>query len=89
MLPPSESGISYYFSRGDDLQSEIILDRERPVKGQYNVTFPVDMVYYDCRKLSKSPFEVKPRELLTQISAQIYEPWSFPKSTFAEYKIDT
>jgi hypothetical protein len=69
MLPPSELGISYYFSRGDELQSEIILDRDRPIKGQCNVTFPVSMANYDSRKLSKSPFEVKPRELLTQISA--------------------
>ena len=37
----------------------------------------------------RSPFEVKPREVLTVITEQFYEPWSFQKSFFADYKIDT
>jgi hypothetical protein len=77
MLPPNETGILYYYSRGDDYANEIIIDPSATTRGQFNSTHSFAAEPYDTRKMVKSPFEVKPRELITVINAKIYEPWSF------------
>lgn len=69
MLPPSEKGVNYYYSRGDDFANEVIVDPSKRLRGQFNTTEPFLAASYDCRTMSKSPFEVKPRELNTLISA--------------------
>ena len=89
MLPPKDNGVLYYYSRGDDFANEIIIDPEATTRGLYNTTHPFVSASYDCRKMVRSPFEVKPREVATVISEQFYEPWSFEKSFFADYKFDT
>ncbi len=68
MLPPNNNGVLYYYSRGDDFANEIIIDPEAKTKGPYNTTHPFVSASYDCRKMVRSPFEVKPREVITVIS---------------------
>lgn len=36
----------------------------------------------------RSPFQVKPRELITEIKDELFEAWSFKNSFFADYKND-
>ncbi len=61
MLPPSQKGVSYYYSK-DGSTGTKFLDPNSETQNEFNIVVQTIATHYDVRKLSKKTFIARPRQ---------------------------